>query len=516
MDPSDFGHSGLWAADSNKAISISLIQPDGSVVGKPFHPKFTYPIFGDSETIYGFKDLKIELRFSASDLLPYLQVSYSAQLEDKDALATVIAEEESKQNTNDENWEDEDEVEDEVEGEGAAKSSGSENHELEEKSNNNRDVDKQHINGDNPSIVLKKFLSPDTLTMEKEFLKAIHAVGTRFSPPGTFQSSYSLPESSDTIFEIWKCPLSDTNQLALHLRMQIFALFFIEAGSFIDLADDRWRIYTLYAHNTQSDAYSFVGFCTVYSYLWYKTSELHISREPEATRPSDFFNLYHRKRISQFVILPPYSGHQHGTHFYNALMDEFYADPAVKEVTVEDPNVAFDDMRDRADLARLDKLGIFNDPIISNALNNTGDPVVDKQWLEWAQSKTKIIPRQFQRLVELVLLRGLSKSNKKSYKRYRLLVKQRLYKHNKDALKDLDRFERIQKLDETYRSVEQDYYRLLSKVPTLESPVEPDESYATYLDRQQSSGSPQIQGKGKKRELDISDTDTKRFRTGST
>ena len=42
-----------------------------------------------------------------------------------------------------------------------------------------------------------------------------------------------------------------------------------------------------------------------------------------------------------------------------------------------------------------------------------------------------------------------------------MLVKQRLYRHNKDSLAQLDRVERIEKLEQALGSVEVDYARLL-------------------------------------------------------
>ena len=40
-----------------------------------FHPKFTYPIFGEEETILGYQKLKINLRYNASDMRPHLSVT---------------------------------------------------------------------------------------------------------------------------------------------------------------------------------------------------------------------------------------------------------------------------------------------------------------------------------------------------------------------------------------------------------------------------------------------------------
>jgi histone acetyltransferase 1 len=41
-----------------------------------FGPKFTYPIFGEEERIFGYQNLKVQLRYHASDMRPCLTVSY--------------------------------------------------------------------------------------------------------------------------------------------------------------------------------------------------------------------------------------------------------------------------------------------------------------------------------------------------------------------------------------------------------------------------------------------------------
>lgn len=64
----------------------------------------------------------------------------------------------------------------------------------------------------------------------------------------------------------------------------------------------------------------------------------------------------------------------------------------------------------------------------------------------------------------------------KQWKMYRLVVKGRVYKQNRDVLAQLDRLERVDKLEETYFHVEDDYKRLLNKARN--SRIEEDESSA--------------------------------------
>jgi len=61
---------------------VSLVSPSksGLRLVDTFHPKFTYSIFGDDEKIFGYKGLKISLRYRANDMRPHLDVTYSNKL----------------------------------------------------------------------------------------------------------------------------------------------------------------------------------------------------------------------------------------------------------------------------------------------------------------------------------------------------------------------------------------------------------------------------------------------------
>lgn len=76
----DWSIAGL--VDSNDVVNVSLVSPtkSGLVLVGSFHPKFTYPIFGDEEKIFGYKDLKISLRYRANDMRPHVETTYSKKL----------------------------------------------------------------------------------------------------------------------------------------------------------------------------------------------------------------------------------------------------------------------------------------------------------------------------------------------------------------------------------------------------------------------------------------------------
>lgn len=196
-----------------------------------------------------------------------------------------------------------------------------------------------------------------------------------------------------------------------------------------------------------------------------------------------------RSRISQFLILPPYQRGGHGSQLYEIVYSFYLVHPQTIEIPVEDPNESFDDMRDICDLVRLRS----NPAFTSLRLNNTSNvlpkvktdklptsTLLDSKITTSIRTASKIIPRQFDRLVEMELLskipsrnRNISRltrkdkasdENDRTYYLWRLLVKQRLYKHNKDTLIQITLAERHEKLDEALSAVEKDYLRLLEIV----------------------------------------------------
>ena len=66
------------SSDANEAIEISIVQAGNGLPHtiSTFHPRFTYPIFGEEERIFGYQGLKIRLRWAAHDLRPNVQITY--------------------------------------------------------------------------------------------------------------------------------------------------------------------------------------------------------------------------------------------------------------------------------------------------------------------------------------------------------------------------------------------------------------------------------------------------------
>ncbi|KAI8075267.1 acyl-CoA N-acyltransferase [Gongronella butleri] len=291
---------------------------------------------------------------------------------------------------------------------------------------------------DDISGTLKKYLPPDTTTNYDAFFNAVKADHEAFKPMGQLMHTYHVAneDGGEDTFEVYKCSFKDHKFREFHRRMQFFVLLFIEGSSFIEEDDEKWEIYTVFKvdkASASSVTYAFVGYCTAYPfYCWLDQIRL---------------------RISQFLVLPPYQGQGHGTTLYDYLYDVFSKRKEVCEITVEDPNDSFCDMRDKCDLRHL---------VSSGALNDVAIPVT-RDIIEPLQHKFKLTSRQIQTCIELHLLAQLNKSDKKAYKAYRLQVKQRLYKFNYDALQDMEEEEMQDKLHQTYMGVEQDYQRILER-----------------------------------------------------
>jgi len=69
------------SSNSNETLYVSLVRPTDKGVETlhTFNPKMTYSIFGDEETVFGYKDLRMKLRFNISDMRPGTQVLYTTR-----------------------------------------------------------------------------------------------------------------------------------------------------------------------------------------------------------------------------------------------------------------------------------------------------------------------------------------------------------------------------------------------------------------------------------------------------
>ncbi|KAJ5112643.1 hypothetical protein N7532_000688 [Penicillium argentinense] len=433
-----------WSCDANDALHITVVQPGDT---KPktlsaFHPQFTYPIFGDDEQIFGYQGLIIRLRFAAHDLRPHVHISYDDRFKSVgDTAATDLL--------------------------GA----------------------------------LKPFVPEEALINLPEYEKNVQEDPTAkdFVPPGKQVISY---EVDDRVYEIWAGSLADPAVQKILDRAQVLVSLFIEAGTPVDTNDpewtlERWTVFFVYERVTPptptASSYSIVGYATTYRYWLYQRDRT----ETPAVRNDAFplpevkiSELPARLRIAQFLILPSHHRSGHGTHLYTTIHAFCIADPTIVELTVEDPNESFDALRDSADFCLLQPeflkhdVNLNPDPneIFSGKKRPTVVPtnaLIPTQTLRDIRTSFKIEATQFAHILEMFLLSQIPKTHrlaggtnlarlliKKSkadnpddrrYYWWRMLTKQRLYKKHRELLDELDLTDRVEKLDDTVRNVEEGY-----------------------------------------------------------
>lgn len=225
----------------------------------------------------------------------------------------------------------------------------------------------------------------------------------------------------------------------------------------------------------------------------------------------DLANLPSRLRIAQFLILPPHQGSGHGTHLYTTIHDACVADPTIVELTVEDPNEAFDALRDTADYH------ILHPVFVKHNVNINPDPydeqtkkrrprrvptsaLIPTAALQNIRAAFKIQSTQFSHILEMFLLAQIPPKNRhtgganmarllirkynaedpneRRYYWWRMLTKQRLYKRSRDMLIQMDVSERVQALEDTVTNVEEGYAALLKVFEAREEALKAKEAEA--------------------------------------
>jgi histone acetyltransferase 1 len=201
------------------------------------------------------------------------------------------------------------------------------------------------------------------------------------------------------------------------------------------------------------------------------------------------------------LILPPYQKSGHGSALYSAIYADILADSTVRELAVEDPSEEFDVLRDINDWRTLEpkfreaQISINVEPFSGTEKRRGGRlptaKLVDVAALKKIRADAKIARRQFARQVEMYLLSLIPFSHRagggasltklliqktratdpadKAYYWWRLILKQRIYKKNKDQLQQLDLEERRPKVEDAARAQEDEYEKLLLTFAALAS-----------------------------------------------
>ncbi|KAK4699802.1 histone acetyltransferase 1, partial [Phenoliferia sp. Uapishka_3] len=225
-----------------------------------FSPAFVYPIFGQEETIFGYRSLSIRYLFASGSLNQYLAISYEAKFPE----------------TGD-------------------------------------------VKADDPEQILYEFIPPSYKKVIGDFMDVVEKDAREFRPCGSRIGAYrirneddeerrskakgkgkgkamkapSLPERAwevveegqeteeeEVVYEAYSANWDTPGFKEYHRRMQIFVLLFIEGATYIEEDDSRWEFLTLFERRKRGTSYSyhFIGFTSFYSFFcWPDTKRLRLS-----------------------------------------------------------------------------------------------------------------------------------------------------------------------------------------------------------------------------------------------
>jgi len=202
-------------------------------------------------------------------------------------------------------------------------------------------------------------------------------------------------------YEVYYCDFNVPKFNEYLMKMETFILWFIDAASFVDSDDERWKFFVLYEKYKSAEgntAYAFVGYSTVYDFYCY----------PDMIRP----------RVAQMLILPPFQRQGLGVELLSIVYRYYRGKPNVKEITVEDPSDDFERLRDFVDARDCSQLATFS---VENLKKG-----ISIGMLEEAKKVLKMTSRQARRVYEMLRLRVTNINNEKEFKEFRLDVKRRL------------------------------------------------------------------------------------------
>ena len=266
----------------------------------------------------------------------------------------------------------------------------------------------------------------------------------------TLVTSYTSKKAGKEPFRIYRERLSTNSELQqFHKSLQFLMFLHIDGASYIDDQDPRWELFLIFGPQNE-----FIAYATVYPFLTAAGGNLK-----EGFRE--------RIRISQVFVLPPYQGQGHGRHLLQAIYNNAKERNAL-EITVEDPSEDFRRLRDGLDLALCYKEGILMD----DRTRIAADAISEKAIAQMRQ-KLLLTAAQARRIMEIHCCRAVPWTSaellEEDYealdlqKRFRLMVKRRLFRDYEEVLSIYDREEKKEKLADIYSDYETAYRQVAER-----------------------------------------------------
>ena len=288
----DDAEANPFVCDANDAVVFRLVRTAADLrTAEAFEPEFTHQVFRDDETVFGYRELKIEIFQQAHLFKTYVKVSYAEKV-------------------------------------------------------------KSTLNpADDVLEALRARFGDEMITDEKTFLQTLENDKDARVPSngGEIVAVLESAEGDAHVDVIRAFRLSDEEVYPWHARFEPLIFFYIDAASAIDSEDDRWTLLCVTRHEIDASSpesaaegraevaanasdgrsWSMVAFATVYDFFQYPESR--------------------RARLSQIVVAPPFQRRGLGGRLLEATRT-LAQRRDYRDVTVEDPTPQLRRLRDVSDV----------------------------------------------------------------------------------------------------------------------------------------------------------------------
>lgn len=153
-----------------------------------FSPEYAHQVFGENESIFGYKDLKVRIYYTAGPLNIYLGCKYSVRVDEHDG-------------------------------------SG--------------------IKADDVTGKISQLLTSGCyFTSIDEFCSRLNK-DESFVPFGEMVDALTVDgkDGKERHFEFYNCDANTPGFVSFHARLQTFVMWFVDAASYLDLDDPQWMFY---------------------------------------------------------------------------------------------------------------------------------------------------------------------------------------------------------------------------------------------------------------------------------
>uniref|UniRef100_A0A6A7FMJ8 Histone acetyltransferase type B catalytic subunit n=2 Tax=Hirondellea gigas TaxID=1518452 RepID=A0A6A7FMJ8_9CRUS len=337
-----------YIINANLALNFMLVREPEDMVDEEqyFGAEMTHQVYGEGEQIFGYRNLFIKLFITAGRLNMYCEVEHSGMYES------------SKPG---------------------------------------------ELKPDEVIPPLANLVPPNTILGSKSTFVAMIRKEASFRPFGEQISRHTIQEGGEErVFEMYLSDESTPGFTDYFERVQMFAMFYVDAASYIDNTDEKWRYFLVFEKYKSSDGaslYALAGFSTVYEFYGY----------PEHIRP----------RISQMLVLPPFQMMGVGSALLQAIYNKYIDDPKVLTIAVEDPSEVFGKMRLVLNCRNCLELTAFGVQNIKSGLT--------KQHYDEARTKLKLNKDCVRNVYNVLRFRATDRNDPEDCKAFRLFIKNQLY-----------------------------------------------------------------------------------------